>query len=160
MNRWRTDLNKKLQRLGLPLAALTLLTGCLVGPDYKRPAATTIPAAYAGATNGWKVAQPQAQFPKGNWWEIFADPELNALETQASAANQQLKAAVARFTEARDVMDISRSGFFPNVSLSPSYTRQRTSPNAPSLVTGRTRGSPATFNDFTVPLDFTYEVDL
>jgi multidrug efflux system outer membrane protein len=146
--------------LAFPLATLALFGGCAVGPDYRRPEAAAIPAAYAGATNGWKVAQPQAPFPKGNWWEIFADPELNALETQASAANQQLKAAVARFTEARDVMDISRSGFFPNVSLSPSYTRQRTSPNAPSLVTGRTRGGPATFNDFTVPLDLSYEVDL
>src|SRR5882762_4416310 len=151
MNRWRTDLNKKLQRLGLPLAALTLLTGCLVGPDYKRPAATTIPAAYAGATNGWKVAQPQAQFPKGNWWEIFGDAELNALETQASAANQQLKAAVARFTEARATMDITRSGLFPNLALSPSYTRQRTSPNSPSLTTGQPLGRSSTFNDFTVP---------
>jgi multidrug efflux system outer membrane protein len=146
--------------LAFPLATLALFAGCAVGPDYRRPEAAAIPAAYAGTTNGWKVAQPQAPFPKGNWWEIFADPELNALETQASAANQQLKAAVARFTEARDVMDISRSGFFPNVSLSPSYTRQRTSPNAPSLVTGRTRGGPATFNDFTVPLDLSYEVDL
>src|SRR6267143_7221585 len=82
--------------IGLPLAMLALLAGCMVGPDYRRPEATTIPPAYAGAPNGWKVAQPQAQFPKGHWWEIFADPELNALEAQASAANQQLKAAVAR----------------------------------------------------------------
>jgi multidrug efflux system outer membrane protein len=55
---------------------MVLLAGCAVGPDYKRPEATTIPAAYAGvtntgATNGWKVAQPQGQLPKGNWWEDF-----------------------------------------------------------------------------------------
>jgi outer membrane protein TolC len=66
---------------------LVLLAGCAVGPDYKRPEATAIPAAYAGATNGWKVAQPQAQIPKGNWWEIFGDAELNGLEIKASAAN-------------------------------------------------------------------------
>src|SRR6478672_2304145 len=64
--------------LALSLAALAIVAGCKVGPDYKRPEATTIPAAYAGvtnagptnvgATNGWKVAQPQAQIPKGNWW--------------------------------------------------------------------------------------------
>ena len=65
------------------LACLIVLAGCTVGPDYKRPEATTIPAAYAGATNGWKVAQPQAQIPKGNWWEIFDDAELNGLEIQA-----------------------------------------------------------------------------
>jgi len=64
------------------------------------PKPTTIPASYtgatasyAGATNGWKVAEPQGQLPKSNWWEIFGDAELNELENQAAAANQQLKAA-------------------------------------------------------------------
>src|SRR5205807_6607110 len=133
-----------------------LLAGCAVGPDYKRPQATTIPAAYTGATNvvaadsdvtnGWKVAQPQAQISKGNWWEIFGDSELNELESQASAANQQLKVAVARFAEARAQMDATRSGLFPNISLSGSYTRQRVSPNDPSLTTGRAIGQSSTFN--------------
>ncbi len=79
--------------LGL-ISATMFLGGCIaVGPDYQRPEATRIPAAYAGATNGWKVAEPQAHLPKGNWWEIFGDPELNRLEVEAAAANQQLKAA-------------------------------------------------------------------
>ena len=114
--------------LALSLVALAVVAGCKVGPDYKRPEATKIPAAYAGvtnagpvtvgATNGWKVAQPQAQIPKGNWWEIFGDPELNNLESQASAANQQLKVAVARFAEARAQMDATRAGLFPNISVS------------------------------------------
>jgi multidrug efflux system outer membrane protein len=147
-------------RLSLPLAALTLLTGCLVGPDYKRPAATTIPAAFAGATNGWKVAQPQAQFPKGNWWEIFGDAKLNELEVQSSAANQQLKAAVQRFAEARAMMDATRAGLFPFLSLSASAVRQQTSANAPGTTTGRAVGHSSTFNTLTVPLDLTYEVDL
>src|SRR2546425_2911638 len=126
-------------RLGFSLVALVLVAGCAVGPDYKRPEATTIPASYtgatasyAGATNGWKVAEPQAQIPKGNWWEIFGDAELNELESQASAANQQLKIAVARFAEARALMDVTRAGLFPNISLSGSYSRQRPSANAPS----------------------------
>jgi multidrug efflux system outer membrane protein len=144
----------------LPFLPLALLAGCAVGPDYKRPEATTIPAAYAGATNGWKVAEPQGQLPKGNWWEIFGDAELNALEAQASAANQQLKVAVAQFAEARAAMDITRAGLFPSVSLSGAYTRQRISPNAPSVTSGRPIGQPSTFNEFTVPLDLSYEVDL
>jgi len=118
----------------LPLVALALVGGCAVGPDYKRPEATTIPASYTGATasypgatNGWKVAEPQGQLPKGNWWEIFGDAELNELENQADAANQQLKAAFARFTEARAVMDATRSRLFPDLSISASYTRQRSS---------------------------------
>src|SRR5947208_3421170 len=80
---------------------MALAAGCAVGPDYKRPEATTMPTAYAGATNEWKVAEPQAHLPKGNWWEIFGDPELNRLETDAAAANQELKAAVASFDHAR-----------------------------------------------------------
>jgi multidrug efflux system outer membrane protein len=150
---------------GLSLAAMVLLAGCAVGPDYKRPEATTIPAAYSsatntGATNGWKIAQPQGQLPKGNWWKIFGDPELNDLEVQAAAANQQLKVAVARFAEARAQMDVTRAGLFPNVALSGSATRQQTSPNTPSSFTGQAIGQKSTYNNFTVPLDFSYELDL
>ncbi len=156
--------------LGVSLVALAFVTGCKVGPDYKRPQATTIPTAYAGATNiaftdsdttnGWKVAQPQAQIPKGNWWEIFGDRELNELESRASAANQQLKVAVARLAEARAQMDVTRAGLFPNISLSGSYTRQRGSPNTPLSTTGNASGTGATYNDFLVPLSLGYEVDL
>ena len=141
------------------LAALAVLEGCAVGPNYVRPEATTIPAAYAGA-DGWKVAQPQAQLPRGNWWEIFGDPQLDDLEVQAVAANQQLKAAVDRFEEARATMDIARAQLFPNLSLSASYTRQQTSRNAPSVATGHAVGQSRTFNEFLVPLDLGYEVDL
>lgn len=146
--------------LGIALAALVFLAGCMVGPDYKRPEATTIPAAYAGASNGWKIAEPQGQLPKGNWWEMFGDPELNTLEVQAATANQQLKAAVDRFAQARATIDVTRAGLFPNISASGSYTRERVSPNTPSITTGRAIGNASTFNDFTVPLDVSYEVDL
>ncbi len=57
-------------------------------------------------------------------------------------------------------MDVTRAGLFPNLSLSGSYTRQRTSPNTPSVTTGRAFGHSSTFNDFTAPLDLSYEVDL
>jgi multidrug efflux system outer membrane protein len=144
----------------VPLVALLLLAGCAVGPDYRRPEATTMPAAYAGVTDGWKVAQPQGQLPKGNWWEIFGEPELSALEDQAAAANQQLKAAVQRFAEARASLDVTRAGLFPNASLSGSAARQSTSANAPLTSTGRAVGQSGTYNVFSVPLDLSYEVDL
>jgi multidrug efflux system outer membrane protein len=155
--------------LGFSLAALVLAAGCKVGPDYNRPQATTVPAAYTGATNvvatdsdatnGWKVAQPQARIPKGDWWEVFGDTELNELERQAAAANQELKVAVARLAEARAQMDVTRAGLFPNISLSGSYTRQRSSANTPSSTTGGAIGG-ATFNDFYVPLSIGYELDI
>ncbi|MDB6165021.1 MAG: efflux system, outer rane lipoprotein NodT family [Lacunisphaera sp.] len=146
---------------GLGLAGLTLLAGCAaVGPDYRRPEAAALPATYAGVSDGWKVAQPQGQLPKGNWWEIFADPELNALEEQAAAANQQLKAAVQRFAEARASVDVTRAGLFPNASLSASAVRQRTSANAPLASTGQAIGQSSIYNVFSTPLDLSYEVDL
>ncbi|EEF58917.1 efflux transporter outer membrane subunit [Pedosphaera parvula] len=143
------------------MGATLVLGGCMVGPDYKRPEATRIPATYAGATNHeWKVAEPRAHLPKGNWWEMFGDPELNRLEAEAASANQQLKAAFSRLEEARAITDITRSGLFPNVALSGEYTRQRTSPNQPSVLSGNAIGKPSTFNDFLVPLNLNYEVDL
>ncbi|HEY2083276.1 MAG TPA: hypothetical protein VGI88_10860, partial [Verrucomicrobiae bacterium] len=113
-------------RVWFGLLVLAVLAGCKVGPDYKRPQVTTIPTAYTGATNvvgaagnttnAWKVAQPQAQLPKGNWWEIFGDAKLNELESQSSAANQQLKIAVSRLAEARAQMNVTRAGLFPNIT--------------------------------------------
>jgi NodT family efflux transporter outer membrane factor (OMF) lipoprotein len=91
---------------------------------------------------------------------VFGDTELNELEQQASAANQQLKVAAARLAEARAQMGITRAGLFPNISAGGSYVRQRTSANAPSTITGQPQGGSATFNDFLVPLTVGYEVDL
>ena len=94
------------------------------------------------------------EIPKGRWWEVFGDAQLNELEQRASAANQELKAAVARVDQARSVARVARSEFFPNVSLDPSFIRQRFSPNqTPSF-------GPLTANNFSVPLDLSYEIDL
>ncbi len=143
--------------LGAPALCALLIAGCTVGPDYKRPP-TPAPAAYTGATNGWKIAQPQAGLPKGNWWDPFGDPELNRLEANAAQANQELKAAVAQFDQARALTDVARSGLFPHVGLSGSAVRARDSVNRP--VNGRPAGATETYNSFSVPLDFSYEVDL
>ena len=123
---------------------MMLLAGCAVGPDYRRPAATpTVPPAYTG----WKIAEPQADRPKGNWWEMFGDPELNRLETEAAAANQKLKAALAGFDQARASADITRAGLFPNLSLAPTATRERDSNNRP--VNGGAAGKGLSYNTFT-----------
>ncbi|MCX5812522.1 MAG: efflux transporter outer membrane subunit [Proteobacteria bacterium] len=133
-----------------------LMTGsCAVGPDYVRPEATTIPPAYTGVSDEWKIAVPQAHVPKGNWWEIFGDPELNHLETEAAEANQDLKASYARFNQARAVIDVTRSGFFPRLSTSFLPVEQRDSENRP------VGGKPGqTYDTFTLPFDMSYELDL
>jgi multidrug efflux system outer membrane protein len=137
------------------MALVTVMAGCAVGPEYHRPEATTIPAAYTGVSKEWKVAVPQSHLPKGNWWEIFDDPELNRLETEAGEANQDLKGAVARFEQARAQADVARSGIFPSIGVSALPTEQRDSENRP---VGGKAGQ--TYATYTVPFDLSYELDL
>ena len=81
-----------MQRGHLPLACLACLlltiTACTVGPQYQRPE-VQVPTAYKEpppasfkAADGWKAAQPNDDVPRGKWWEVFQDSELNALEAQ------------------------------------------------------------------------------
>lgn len=148
-------------RAFLMAGALALFAGCMVGPDYHRAEVSQpIPATYTGAgdaaTNDWKVATPKSESPKGEWWRVFGDPELDQLEAEATAANQQLKAAAARYEQAREEANIARSGLFPHLEASPSVARSRSSFNG-----GKGVGGPgATVNDFLIPFDLSYEVDL
>jgi multidrug efflux system outer membrane protein len=142
-------------RLILSIPAFVLLSGCAVGPDYRRPEATTIPPSYTGVTDQWKTAAPRAHLSKGNWWEMFNDPELNKLEADAAEANQDLKAALARFKQARATADVAKSGLFPNLGVSFLPTDQRDSENRP------VGGKPGqTYDGYTLPFDLSYELDL
>ncbi len=127
-----------------------------IGPDYRRPApAAATPESYKAAELGsWKEGQPLDNVPKDAWWKTFADPTLEQLEHEAVAANQQLKAAVARVEQARATARVARSDLLPSANLSPSWTRQRFSPNT---VPGF---GDITANSFNVPLDLSYEIDL
>jgi hydrophobe/amphiphile efflux-1 (HAE1) family protein/NodT family efflux transporter outer membrane factor (OMF) lipoprotein len=141
--------------LALVISFTTTKAGPLtIGPDYKQPT-NVIPQNYKAAELGnWKIGQTLDNVPKGNWWEFFSDTNLNALETQALAANQQLKAAVARVSEARATARVARSEFLPFISADPSFQRERYSPNEqPSF-------GNVTANTFSTPLDLSYEVDL
>jgi multidrug efflux pump len=137
--------------ISTPLARANLFE---VGPDYKSPT-NSIPAAYKAADMGvWKVGRPLDDMPKGSWWEIFGDTNLNALETQAVQANQKLKGAFARLEQSRDIARVARGQLLPQVNLDPSFYRERYSPNEqPSF-------GPLTANTFNTPLDFSYEVDI
>jgi hydrophobe/amphiphile efflux-1 (HAE1) family protein/NodT family efflux transporter outer membrane factor (OMF) lipoprotein len=125
-----------------------------VGPDYKQPT-NSIPSNYKAVELGsWKEGQPLDHVPKGAWWETFGDEQLNELESQALQANQGLKAAVARVDQARATARVARSDLLPRLDLSPSYNRQRFSPNQePSF-------GPITANTYSTPLDLSYEIDL
>jgi outer membrane protein, multidrug efflux system len=139
-----------------------LLAGCTVGPNYHRPSVlgtNAMPATFAGVTvtnaGDWKPAQPSAHLPRGAWWDLFGDAELNRLEDLAATNNQQLAVAYANFEQARALVNVARADYFPQLSASPSYTRQRTSANQSSR-----SGSSSTFNSFIAALDSSWELDL
>ncbi len=110
---------------------LCTLTGCLVGPKYQRPVATTetLPAAYKESPTqfkggqGWKVANPQDAMLRGPWWRIFKDPELNALEEQVNINNQNIKEFFQNFMEARALVAEARAQLYPTLTANASYTR-------------------------------------
>ena len=91
-----------------------LLGGCMVGPEYKKPSAPMTPS-YKEA-EGWKLANPSDHLPRGQWWTIFGDPDLNALEAQIEPANQNLRIAEARLREARAQVRFNRAALFPTIS--------------------------------------------
>jgi NodT family efflux transporter outer membrane factor (OMF) lipoprotein len=138
----------------LLLILLLSLAGCAVGPKYHQPAVQP-PAAYK-ELNNWKTAQPSERNLGGNWWEIFQDPQLNALEQQIQVSNQNLKQAAAQFQQARAALRGARANYYPTLTAAPSATREHTSNNrAPqsSAFNG------ITYDDFTVPLDLSYQTN-
>ena len=135
------------------------LAGCAVGPKYARPNATTILSNYENVPPGWKIAAPQANLPKGKWWGIFGDSVLNNLEEEALNANQDLKAAIARFVQARAQADVASSGLFPKITAGVNATRQKDSDNRPLSNTGKSAGQGYTYDNFSVPFDLSYELD-
>src|SRR5208282_2638509 len=137
------------------LLAAALLTGCTVGPRYKRPTAQ-VPGAWKGE-GPWQAAAPKDAIPKGTWWQIFHDAELDRLEHELLLANQSLAAARDRLSEARSQARIASAAYFPAATADPSGQRQELSSNRP-FSGGEL--PPFTQNNFTVPFSVSYELDL
>lgn len=119
----------KIPALLLATATTALAAFPSVGPDYRRPS-TVSPAAYRDLPadlGNWKTAVPADDLARGAWWKIYADPALDDLEMRSLAANQQLRAAVARLDEARAAAGLARSAYFPSAIVDPSIVRERTS---------------------------------
>lgn len=134
-----------------------LLTGCAVGPDYHRPAAD-IPPAWQ-PTAPWHEAMPSDTALKGNWWELFQDPDLNPLVEQALISNQNLRVAAARLEQAHDQLTIARSALFPSLDLASSAVRSRDSANRP-LAAYSVPNQATVQNDFRIGPSVSYELDL
>jgi NodT family efflux transporter outer membrane factor (OMF) lipoprotein len=138
-------------------ALAALLAGCAVGPDYHRPSAEVPPAWQPEAP--WHEAVPEDTALKGNWWELFQDPQLNPLVEQALAGNQNLRVAAARLEQAQDELTIARSALFPAIELSSSATRSKDSANRP-LSAYSVPNQSTVQNDFRFGPSVNYEIDL
>jgi NodT family efflux transporter outer membrane factor (OMF) lipoprotein len=148
------------------LLPLALLSGCMVGPKYVKPTAPTAPSykeatpadqAEASKAGPWKPAKPSDTAPRGDWWTVFNDPQLNELEPQIAVSNQTLKAAEAQLVQARAQIKYNHSFLFPTIGASPAALGERISDARPYFrVTPPNNG----YADLQMPLDLNYEVDL
>ena len=136
--------------------ALAVLSGCKVGPNYVQPTVPPPPLAFKETPSNWKQATPLDQLPKGKWWEIFADQELNALEEKIAVSNQTLKVSYEQYMAARELVRQARAQMFPTLGVQSSGSRNQLSQNRPTFTTL----SPGQYSDITLTGDISYEADL
>jgi multidrug efflux system outer membrane protein len=136
------------------LATAALLAGCAVGPDYHRPP-LDVPPQYRDAAPAATAAADSAQsVGDRGWWEVYSDPDLQALLTTALKNNYDVKIAVARIDEARAQLGSTRLGYLPQVSIAASAGRAQTSDYA------RLPGAPRIDDEAQVQILATYQLDL
>ena len=155
------------------------MSGCVVGPKYHPPAPQVDAPAYKESptqpgnqakdnnnnNEAWKVAAPSDAMLRGKWWQIFNDPELNALEEQLNVDNQNIKESFENFMAARAVVREARSQYFPTLSVGPAIGRSQNSANLNSNTTGTTTTTTTTTTprqtaSFSLPLEASWEPDL
>src|SRR5213592_1609420 len=133
-----------------------LIGGCSFAPKYQRPTVQT-PAAFkeltpqsSDATNLWKRAKPSDDALRGEWWEMFTNAQLNALEEQVAVSNQNVAAAFANFLSARAMVKEARAQLFSTLTANPAITRSRFSANQSG---SGSSSSGTTLTDYSLPLD-------
>ncbi|MCG8429692.1 MAG: efflux transporter outer membrane subunit [Candidatus Omnitrophica bacterium] len=137
------------------LGVVSLVGGCaIVGREYVRPDAA-LPADWGAE---WKIATPQDALPKGSWWALYNDEDLNALQEQATRYNHDLKSALAVVEKARALARVEKAAFVPAVDTNPAFERSRTTRNS---FTAASAGISSFISErYTVPLDLSYELDV
>ena len=151
----------KASRPLLALAAFSL-TGCMVGPKYVKPVVPTYQApdayvdAYKEADPHWHPATPADTTLRGDWWTMFNDPTLSALETKAALQNQSLKSYAARFAEAQAQIGINRAALRPSIGTQALAQGVRYSAGRPYFSSANVNDGVA---DIQLPLTFSYEID-
>ena len=178
MRKRKKSMGTKLSALAAAAAIATLTAGCVVGPKYHTPAVTVPPSyketappannsqagtpaqssqtattAQAPANPPFRVAQPSDNAIRGDWWQMFNDTELNALEEQVNVSNQNIAEAMAAYFSARALVRESRASLYPTASVDPSVTRQRVQSN-------NTSGSKGSIANYSLPGEASWVPDL
>jgi multidrug efflux system outer membrane protein len=137
------------------LSTVSVMAGaCMVGPDYVRPSVEQ-PARFKSQA----VSELGPPIP-AEWWQLYREPELEGLIATANESNQTLRQAVARVDEARALARVAGSYLYPTISNDPSFSRTRYSGNRASTLTGQRVQTGVTVNDWLIPIDLTYEIDV
>jgi len=127
----------------------------MIGPKYQRPMAQAPVALKELAGNDqWKMATPSDELLKGKWWEIFGDPQLNALEELVNINNQNVKQAEAQFLQARALVAANHANYYPLIGSAPSITQTDTGGN------GGRGGGAGPSQSFSLPIQASWEPDL
>ena len=163
----RLTRNQRLLATGL-LGLGSLLAGCKVGPNYQRPDVPP-PPEYKGTSSAgavvpppnpqggtWKPASPSDGMLRGKWWEVYQDPQLNALEDQIVPQNQNLRAALETYLSARDQVRVARADFYPTLSITPAVSRDQVSTHRPLAPAGVANS----YSDFQLEGQASWEPDL
>jgi len=142
---------------GALLGALLVSSGCMVGPNYKRPTAPVPPAFKEKPPDGWKEAQPSDAALKGKWWEIYNDSKLNALEEQVSISNQNVLAAEGQYRAARAAVQVARSALFPTLTAGPTA---QVAQGSGGVSANQLAAAGGVHTNYQIPLDVSYQLDL
>ena len=134
------------------MGCAALLGACSLAPKYEVPASPEV-ASYKEAGE-WMPAVPADTRPRGAWWEAFGDPQLDQLQEQLREGSQDLRAALARYEQARAIARQARSDIYPTLAVGASATRAKNSANSP------TANGLSTSNDLIASANFAWEIDV
>jgi len=142
---------------GVVAGALLISSGCMVGPNYRRPPAPVPQAFKEPPPDGWREAKPNDTALKGKWWEIYNDPQLNALEEQVSISNQNVLQAEAQYRAARAEVQIARAALFPTVTAGPTA---QVAQGTGGVSANQVATAGGVHTNYQIPFDVSYQADL
>ena len=143
-----------MKRAAFAALATLALGACSTAPVYRMPAAP-VPESFK-ESGPWQAASPNDVAERGDWWTVYGDATLDALEAKVDGANPDLAAALARYDEARAYAQQARAGLFPTLAVGALGTGNRQSDDRPL----RSANQPTYYGNNTVDAQVDYELDL